>query len=96
MVMRSYWDEIIVLKGNTNIEEGTECATRTLEEIRKPKGVSIQAAVICICDPSAQHQDYALAASPLVLHLHLRNLYQANIEADVPAAVNRAIQNTIR
>ena len=100
IVMRSYWEDfVIVMERNTNIEEGAECASgvfSTLSEILKLERVAIQAAVICICDPSAQHQDYAFAASPLVLHLHLRNLYKANIEADVPAAVRRAIQNTIR
>jgi len=95
IVARSTDDKIIVFNGNTNLPEAAVFMVLTKEEIGR-RVVPIQAASICICNPTDQHTVLARAASPLELELHFLHLYEAHPERDVPFIVGQAIQNTIR
>jgi hypothetical protein len=88
-------------QGNTNIREGLQILSHVEEAVNNFNYSAardedrIQGAVVCVCGPSVQHVNKAVAASPPVAFLHFGNLSVFRPD-QVPGTIENALKNLTR
>jgi hypothetical protein len=94
IIARSFEGREVILRRNTNLEEGMELLPLGLEELRASPEPAMTA-VLCVCDPNSGHLDRAEKHSPLVVYAHLPPLDQSDPAKKMALAFARALQNII-